>query len=35
MLGDGLRDAFAEAGYDATPAGAADAVRPADDQGMP
>jgi len=35
MLGDGLRDAFSAAGYDATPGAAADAVRPADDQDMP
>ena len=35
MLGDGLRDAFTAAGYDATPAAAADAVRPAIDLGRP
>ena len=35
MLGDGLRDAFSAAGDDATPAGAADAARPADEPGMP
>jgi peptide/nickel transport system permease protein len=34
MLGDGLRDAFSAAGYDA-PAAAADAVRPADEPGTP
>jgi peptide/nickel transport system permease protein len=35
MLGDGLRDAFSAAGYDAPPAGAADAASPATDLGVP
>jgi peptide/nickel transport system permease protein len=34
MLGDGLRDVFAAAGYDATPAAARDAVRPSIDLGV-
>jgi peptide/nickel transport system permease protein len=33
MLGDGLRDAFTSAGYDAAPPAAADAIRPAIDLG--
>jgi peptide/nickel transport system permease protein len=35
MLGDGLRDAFAAAGRDATPSATADAIRPASDLGAP
>lgn len=35
MLGDGLRDAFTAAGYDAAPPSAADVLRPAMDEGAP